>query len=69
MEKEKLNTLLNNINGNMKNYNEDINVRMNISDALEIKRLKRAADELVDEITECEKEFSQSELQKSLVKK
>lgn len=44
----------------MKNYNKDINVRMNISDDLETKRLKHEADKLYDEITEYGNGFSQS---------
>lgn len=62
IDKEELNTLLNNINGNMRTYNEDITVSMKISDDLEMKRLKHETDQFHEDISEYRQEFSQSQL-------
>lgn len=60
-DNEKLDILLNNINSNMEKYNEDINAQMNISDDLEIKRLKRANDMFQEEISEYEQDQKHSQ--------
>lgn len=57
-----LNVLLNNINNNMRDYSDDVNKRMNISDTLEMKRLNEEANKLSEEVRESEQEFSQSKM-------
>ncbi len=61
MNKEELNELLKIINRNMDNYNKDITLRMEISDSLERKTLKRSAEQLCKELYEESHPFSLEE--------
>lgn len=49
------------LNKRMQNYDNDIGIRMKISDDLEMKRLKHETDEFYEDISGYEQVFQQSE--------